>query len=238
MIDEAFLKELAIKNQTTVLNLAREYFQHRFLNFFYQEKESRRIFFKGGTALKLVFESPRFSEDLDFSADFRNCQALEKLTEGALLELEREGIRAEIIEAKATTGGCLFIFQTKIIFDLSLKLDVSLRKTKLVGERVLVKNPLSPAYSVLVLETKELVKEKIAALLERKQARDFFDLYFLLRARLATEVILARRREILELVSKEPGSFWEKELRPFLPKSYHSLLADFPRVLAKELERL
>lgn len=34
---------------------------------FYQEKEAEAILFKGGTALRLIYQSPRFSEDLDFS---------------------------------------------------------------------------------------------------------------------------------------------------------------------------
>lgn len=238
MIDQDFLEKLALKNQTTVPNLAREYFQHRFLNFFYQQKEANQVFFKGGTALKMAFGSPRFSEDLDFSSSLRSCRRVEKLVENTLVELEREGIKVEIREAKSTSGGCLFIFQSKIIVDLSLKLDVSLRKGRLEGERVLIKNPLSPAYTVVLLETKELVREKIRALEERRQARDFFDLYFVLRARIGLEVIVERKKELIALIEKEKNTFFQKELKTLLPRSYHGLLANFGQILTEELERV
>ena len=67
MISTDKIKELAAKYQTTELNVIREYFQHLFLSYFYQQPISGLIYFKGGTALKIIYKSPRFSEDLDFS---------------------------------------------------------------------------------------------------------------------------------------------------------------------------
>ena len=69
MLSENSIKELAVKFQTSELNIAREYFQNLFLNSLYTQKNSEKLGFKGGTALRIVFNSPRFSEDLDFTAD-------------------------------------------------------------------------------------------------------------------------------------------------------------------------
>lgn len=68
MIDLETIKILSQKYQIRIDNIIREYFQHLFLSFLYSQKESEDIYFKGGTALKIIYHSPRFSEDLDFSA--------------------------------------------------------------------------------------------------------------------------------------------------------------------------
>src|SRR3989339_648989 len=50
--------------------IEREYLQLVFLSYLYQRKEARHIYFKGGTAIRLLFGSARFSEDLDFSTTY------------------------------------------------------------------------------------------------------------------------------------------------------------------------
>jgi len=67
MLDREIIRKLALQHQTTEINIAREYVQHLFLSVFYQEPDSEKVLFKGGTALRITFQSPRFSEDLDFS---------------------------------------------------------------------------------------------------------------------------------------------------------------------------
>ena len=67
MISVEELNLLSVKLQTTQQNIRREYLQHLFLTYFYQQKEADAYFFKGGTPLRLAFNSPRFSEDIDFS---------------------------------------------------------------------------------------------------------------------------------------------------------------------------
>jgi predicted nucleotidyltransferase component of viral defense system len=63
MIANDALKTLATKLQTTELNVRREYFQHLFLSYFYQQPLADWIYFKGDTALRMLYNSPRFSED-------------------------------------------------------------------------------------------------------------------------------------------------------------------------------
>jgi len=48
-------------------NIVREYFQHVFLGELYKLSNAEKLLFKGGTALRIVYGSPRFSEDLDFT---------------------------------------------------------------------------------------------------------------------------------------------------------------------------
>lgn len=78
MIADHVLKSLATKFQTTELNVRREYCQHLFLSYFYQQPLTDHIYFKGGTALRTLYNSPRFSEDLDFSASITDIRVWKK----------------------------------------------------------------------------------------------------------------------------------------------------------------
>ena len=56
-------------------NIVREYFQNVFLAKLYTLSEAEKMLFKGGTALRILYGSPRFSEDLDFSLSGRSIAA-------------------------------------------------------------------------------------------------------------------------------------------------------------------
>ncbi len=68
MLNKETLQKLAIQYQTSLFpNIVREYFQHLFLSELYKFPDGEKMLFKGGTALRVIYGSPRFSEDLDFS---------------------------------------------------------------------------------------------------------------------------------------------------------------------------
>lgn len=52
-----------------ILNLLREYIQYLALNFIYNHKKFKKLVFKGGSCLRICFNLPRLSEDLDFDFD-------------------------------------------------------------------------------------------------------------------------------------------------------------------------
>ena len=115
MIEAEFIEELARKYQTSRDNVAREYCQHLFLSKFYQQEQAEKILFKGGTALRILWQSPRFSEDLDFSSQKMTFSSMENKIETTLLNVEREGHQVRIRESKETSGGYL----AKVNFDFS-----------------------------------------------------------------------------------------------------------------------
>ena len=100
MISQSVVKKLATKFQTTEMNIQREYIQHLFLSHFYKEASTDKILFKGGTALRIIYGSPRFSEDLDFSSTIREKKQIENIVLSTLEVIEREGIETEIRESK------------------------------------------------------------------------------------------------------------------------------------------
>ena len=135
MISENFIKDLAKKYQTSELNVRREYFQHIFLSYFYQQAKAKNIFFKGGTALRLIYNSPRFSEDLDFNSTSINYKEIEELLLNTLSQIEKENIPFNLKEAKKTTGGFLAIISFGADEQpVDIQIEISLRKEEKEGK--------------------------------------------------------------------------------------------------------
>ncbi|MBU1085355.1 MAG: nucleotidyl transferase AbiEii/AbiGii toxin family protein [Candidatus Beckwithbacteria bacterium] len=239
MIDQQFLKNYAIKSETSLINILREYAQHLFLRQFYQQKNSQHFLFKGGTALRLAFNSPRFSEDLDFSA-YKNSDIYESLLENALLNLHNEGITVEFNESKTTSGGHLSIIQLSLFNQtIQIHCQISFRsKTKLIKENVVINSNLIPSYNLYILDRQLLVNEKLTALLDRQKPRDFFDLYFILRQnslRPLLNINPRQRKQISNILSVLPKNKLAVELKELMPKSFLSVIKNLPLMLKKEL---
>lgn len=242
MIEARTLKQFSERGQTTMDNIVREYFQHLFLSFLYQEKKSEALLFKGGTALRIVWRSPRFSEDLDFTGSKISISQIEFLMQTVLGKIESEGIKADIEESKKTSGGYLAIFHFGTDqYESGIQVEVSLRtESKEAGDAVLIQSDLLPPYSLMHLNQKKLVEEKIQACLSRAKARDFYDLYFILRSRMAfKDVFLADKSMKPKLVAmiRRQKLDLRSELRIFLPVSQHILLKNLQSGILAEIER-
>ena len=150
MITADTIKKMAVALQTTELNIAREYAQHLFLSGFYQQRGTHPVMFKGGTALRIVYNSPRFSEDFDFSGFGVRVSEIEDWVAGASEGIEQAGIAVSIEESKKTSGGYLGIldlefsgYQVRVLFEISLR-----RRNGLKGRGVLVASDFVPAYTL------------------------------------------------------------------------------------------
>lgn len=242
MIEKKLIARLAGSWQTTVDNVVREYFQQLFLSRLYQEKGSDRLLFKGGTALRIIYNSPRFSEDLDFTGANITIKEIESIVEGALTKIEMEGIKTEIIESKSTSGGYLAIFGFATNeYKSRIQVEVSLRAgVKKSGIAELIQSDLVTPYTLIHLKENILVGEKIQACLTRKKARDFYDLYFILRGRMAFKEAFIRdsrlKSKIVSVIKSEKPDF-RRELKTFLPVSQHMVIKGFPDKLLAEIER-
>ena len=110
MINIANLERIAREGETNLFpNVVREYTQHLFLSELYRLPGAERLLFKGGTALRIVYECPRFSEDLDFSLFGIPANEVVGFTEDLFLatvvEIERMGIHVTIDESVNTRHG-------------------------------------------------------------------------------------------------------------------------------------
>lgn len=244
MISHKFVNELSVKHQTSEENTAREYCQHLFLSYLYKKNGSEKMLFKGGTALRIIFQSPRFSEDLDFSATNELTIAdINKLIDATLDEVRKEGIECEkSVNPKTegeTSGGYFCVINLRLLdFSSKIKIQVSFRQAKEMNSNsILIQSDFIPPYTIIFLEESKLVSEKVSALLDRAKPRDYFDLYFILRnpeLKKYVPKLENLKDKLLALLAKQNG--WEKELKIFLPASYHTLLKDFKERLAKEVE--
>lgn len=238
MISEKTIKELTRKYQTTEVNITREYCQHLFLSYFYQKKRSEQILFKGGTALRMIYNSPRFSEDLDFTAVNIKMGEIEDIFIDSILDIKNTGIEVELKEGKITSGGYLGIVLFRFLdFKGVIQIEVSLRKKgKIKSEVNLINSDYIPPFTVINLSQEQLSKEKVKALLERAKPRDFFDIYFLLRSHLSFKKSELELYKILKKLEETKIDF-KRELKPLLPKSHHIILKNFKDILRRELSK-
>lgn len=237
MIKRGTIENFAKKFQTNDQNITNEYFQHLFLSNFYQNKEARDIVFKGGTALRIIYNSPRFSEDLDFSSRKIRSNEIESLLLNTLNKIEKEGVSVKITEAKTTTGGYLGIIKFKDgKYSSILKLEISFRDKKAVGEAITTSSEFGLPYIIFAINKKDLFEEKIQALLSRSKPRDYYDLYFLIRSNLLTA---DQKNLVIEAKNKLRNTKidFSRELNNFLPKSHWPIIKDFRNHLVSELEK-
>ena len=238
MLNLENLKEFAKKYQTRIENIQREYLQHLFLSSLYQLENSEKLLFKGGSALRLVFGSPRFSEDLDFSGqNIHQYKIIDDLFIRVISEIEKIGIAVDLKEAKPTSGGYLGVIHYALYdFSEDMKFEVSLRKSEAVKyEMTTIVNDYAAAYPIIHLPTKEIVSGKIDALLDRGKPRDYYDLYFILRHQEMRKCVNQKLlKPALEKVKKTEIHFRE-ELSALLPVSHQMLLKNFRHILTQEI---
>ena len=235
MIKKDQLETLVTKNQTTRKNVYREYCQHLFLSFLYQEKGAEKMLFKGGTALKIAYQSPRYSEDLDFSLLKISFPHLENLLLKMTEKLEKTNLPSEIVESKETTGGYLAKLAIKFYQEkVNILIQGSMRKRNGQDADIkLIKNDFIPAYTVRLLPEKDLIGEKIQAALTRGKLRDFFDVYYLLRSGNIPVSFRSSLRQLPPIIKKKRLDF--NQLSDFLPTSMATLAKNFENIFITEI---
>ena len=237
MVTQDQIRQFATKYQTSELNVMREYLHHLFLSYFYQQPQTSGIYFKGGTALRIVYQSARFSEDLDFSTNQEDVPGIEDCLLEVLAKIEKENVPATLREAKTTTGGYLstidFVLFGQVV---PVQLEISFREKENRGELFTIASDFIPPYTVVVLVEDQLVAEKMRALRARRQPRDFYDLYFILRKQLPIADSKTILPEALKTLQTTDINF-ENELKQFLPKSQWVIIRDFKITLEREINR-
>ncbi len=247
MITQETIQKLAAQQQTSEFpNIIREYFQHLFLSQLYRIEGAENILFKGGTALKIIYGSPRFSEDLDFSIfnieQYQQEKFIDDIFNNVLVEIERTGIKVELGPKPRPTKEGYYGDATFKIYDypsVAASINVSSRNGQNVkGEVDSISNDFVPTYNVFHLPQEKLVEEKIDALLERKKARDFYDLYFIMRRGLLT---LEQKKRLNnskdEIIKNADNVDFSSELAVLLPQGQQAIIKDFKNNLFNELSR-
>lgn len=170
-------------------NLLREYLQYKILKIIFDSKIGQKLSFIGETALRIIYNISRFSEDLDFDnfqlqeAEFNEVSKIVKK------ELELEGFKVEVEHfAKNKT----FHYEIKfsgLYFEnklsphstekILIKVDTQPHEFEYKSDIKLL-NKFDIFTQINVTPIDILLSQKIRALFSRKQGRDFYDIIFLL----------------------------------------------------------
>jgi predicted nucleotidyltransferase component of viral defense system len=178
MIARSHFTRIADAQQVDAKTVERDYVLTHVLAAISQQPGSRRMVFKGGTALRLCyFQDYRYSADLDFSLteSMTTEQAL-VLVNAALLTLSDDlgfGHLGLADDGKYITyigplGG-----RRKIKLDLAD--DELVEETAEMS--LLARYPDQPNVRVWTYTLPEVAAEKLRCVIQRLQARDLFDLY-------------------------------------------------------------
>lgn len=157
------------------------------------EQLAKVMVFKGGTVLKKIyFEDYRFSEDLDFTLinkEFSNERIFEWLGETFEYIKEEANVSLEIIDNNEHVDGGINFYISYIgpLGGLGnnkrVKIDIS-RSEELVFEPavkdVLIGYSDVEEHKLLCYPLEEVLVEKMRSVMQRMQARDFYDIWYLL----------------------------------------------------------
>lgn len=238
MLTQARLLIIQNKFQTVKENVYREYAQHLFLSSLYQVKNSNKLLFKGGTAYRVAYRSPRFSEDLDFSASGIGQDEIERIILAVLENLSNTGLTCDIEEAKGTTGGYLANLFVGIL-DQRIPISIQISLRRIIGndyDVIDIVNEYVATYQACLLPKREMIGEKIQAALTRSKPRDFYDIYFLLRNGELTVSEKEDLKKVKDIIVSKKIKFGD-ELAHFLPKSMKPVIDSFPEPLLNELSK-
>jgi predicted nucleotidyltransferase component of viral defense system len=137
-----------------------------------KSKAGSRIAFKGGTALKLFYGLPRYSEDVDYdtlpaTSSQELFRTIQKVIRKHKWEITDEAIKYYTILVELRFFGIERNFRVKIEISTREKMfDATVISLRGVG--------------ILTLEPSFLMTEKLLTFLDREAGRDIFDAWFIL----------------------------------------------------------
>jgi len=171
-----------------VRGAAREYLQTLILKGVYSQPRSDGLFFLGGTALRLGHSLPRFSEDLDFDASATSMAEWRRILESAAHKLGslgmdaelRTGEKARLLTGEMRFGGFLQYYGTGAApgEKLMIKLEANRPRWRITAEPRVVAG-YGEMFPARFASPGLLFAEKIGALMERRQGRDIYDVFFM-----------------------------------------------------------
>ena len=253
MITEAQIHSLSRRWGIDQVTIMREYLQILFLSHLYGLARSDKVFFKGGTAIRFLKASFRFSEDLDFTSTLPPEQVA-VLFGRAVFGLSREAEGVGIEKFKVKKNSIISRIKHKAgknAHSLGIHLEISVREKPLTKKVSQIETllPISPYPIITHLSDEEILSEKVRALLKRAKGRDLFDVWFLMTKEVKLNWNMVEKKmkfygegaDFGHLVSKIQ-LFDEKklvqDLAKFLPRRQRKLIPDLQANVIKRLEEI
>ena len=170
-------------------NILREYLQYKILQIIFNSKYASKLSFLGGTALRIVHNNTRFSEDLDFDNFGLEEKEFSEISLLVKKQLELEGYDVEVRNVYKGAYRC-YVRIPKLLFDSGLsgyeeekiliQLDTAPHGFEYEPDRVIL-NKFDVFTEISVTPLDIILAQKIFAIFNRKalKGRDFFDTVFL-----------------------------------------------------------
>lgn len=230
MITREQINRLAKLRQTNHTVILREYLQLWLLSQLYLIKGSENIYFKGGTAVHLLFGSFRFSEDLDFTVDLPTAKFLAIFKQLTAKINRFPGLSIKQKPAVAGKSYLLTYAGSPLPFKVFIRLDFSFRELPLLPTKSLLTTDFPVIFTGFIyhLAAPEILAEKIRAGLTRAKGRDLFDLWYLLAQNTVFDPKLISQKlkyyrqsfdqaKLLARIDSFPPENFVHDLRPFVP---------------------
>ncbi len=159
------------------------------------------LVFKGGTCMYKFYNLDRFSEDIDFSAvkEINTDLLLKRVSD----DLNLFGMETEIINKKDIADSVLAslringpLYKRTAQSACRIQIDINLKSEVLFTLKLLFSSlyPDVAGFSILCMEEKEILAEKVRAIMTRTRARDVYDLWFLLGRGIKADFNLIRKK--------------------------------------------
>ena len=206
------------------------------------DRLSKSISFKGGTVLKKVyFEDYRFSEDLDFTLLYNkisNNQIFKWFKEVFEYVRDEANIPLEIIDNNEHEDGGINFYISYVGplggFGANKKVKVDISRSEILAfepikQKVFLGYTDQEDHELLCYPLEEIIVEKMRSMMQRMQARDFYDIWYLLEIHgMDIDFYVSEFRSKCEGKGINPGDFHIK-LEQRLPQykgRWQSSMAD------------
>lgn len=231
--------------------ILREYLQVKILHYIYQHPLAQKLCFIGWTALRLVYHSARFSEDLDFDNWWLTEAEFSELGEHIATTLGKEWYEVEMKQVFKWAYHCE-IKIPQLLYDNNLA-DMATQKLVIKIDtaaqwfdydvHISALQMFEYAYPVRVVPQPVLVSMKLLAFFGRIKGRDIFDLSYLLSMgvmpdyRLLHSLNIANWEELLHAINTRLATLnldqLNQDVAPFLFQTDNQSVKLFPELITR-----
>ena len=167
-----------------------EYLQHEILDSIFKEKASAALSFIGGTAIRILYQNQRFSEDLDFDNFGLSFGEFETLLKTACKDMTNKGFVIEYRFVERGVYHCYIkfpdiLYRSGISPESSrkilIRIDTEAKEKNYEPQRYII-NRFALYRQICTAPATVLLAQKMMTVLERKRekGRDLFDVSYLM----------------------------------------------------------
>ncbi len=216
MITKEEISRIADMKHLPIRNAEKDYILEILL--YLSSDFSRKLVFKGGTALYKFYNLNRFSEDIDFtlsSKRFDIDSMINKIVRGLSYLGMHHTITEKIeygneITIRLNVRGPLYDGSKNSMSRVTI--NISRReKPILMEEKMLIPSYQEiPSFRINILSPGEIAAEKIRCILTRDKPRDIYDLWFLLKRGVSIDKDIISRKLRIYNLSFDLKTFYDK----------------------------